>query len=338
VATLLAWSASSARADELVQVPVDALLNARTVSTLTGGVVVPWTEGVDTDDGFMTLAAAKHLGEAGPALPDDARFPADAHHPDIVLHFSNAAAANAPQARVVTGAATFQVTLAPGAYARVFLSLTSSYGDSPLTVTFTYADASTTTSSFTLPDWGTGNPLPTTPPIFFDLVSGLHKWNRQDESVDTPTHGLTGVALSPSPDRILVGLTIEKASAKQELVFWGATALVTSAVDGGTDAGAAAPDGAADADSDVRNLADADADADAGATDAPPSSPSESPDAAPGNDGGSPTTSVDAGPARPAPATSGCELAGGASSTSGLPVLLLGGVLAFARRRRRDAA
>ena len=151
-----------------MQLPVDALLNARTVSTLTGGVVVPWTVGVDTDDGFMTMAAATHLGEAGPALPDDARFPADAHHPDIVLHFSNAAAADAPQARVVTGAATFQATLAPGAYATVFLILTSSYGDSPLTVTFTYADASTTTSSFTLPDWGTGNPLPTTPPIFFN--------------------------------------------------------------------------------------------------------------------------------------------------------------------------
>ena len=38
-----------ASADTIVQVPIDALLNARPVSTLTGGVIVTWSpmQGVD---------------------------------------------------------------------------------------------------------------------------------------------------------------------------------------------------------------------------------------------------------------------------------------------------
>src|ERR1700704_5471290 len=43
-----------ARAEQTVQMAVDALLDGRPVSTLAGGVIVPFTVGIDKDDGYMT--------------------------------------------------------------------------------------------------------------------------------------------------------------------------------------------------------------------------------------------------------------------------------------------
>src|SRR5579872_4230254 len=65
VATSLLSVASlsrSAAAQTVVQVPADGLIDGRTVSTVSKGVVVPWTvgQGVDGDgnaDGFVTNAA-----------------------------------------------------------------------------------------------------------------------------------------------------------------------------------------------------------------------------------------------------------------------------------------
>src|SRR5258706_7258983 len=95
VATILVLGvARRARADEVVEVAVDALLNARAVTTLTGGRLVPWTVGIDGNglaDGYMTAAASKFHNDPATVktLPDDGRFPSDARHPEVVLHFSN---------------------------------------------------------------------------------------------------------------------------------------------------------------------------------------------------------------------------------------------------------
>jgi hypothetical protein len=233
-AVLTVW-ASSVRAGQVVQVPLDGVLTARPVTTLNGSTLVTWTDGIDRDDAFITTAAAKSLGQSGPALPDDGKFAADGRHPEVVLHFSNAAPATSGQALVLEGVGTFHASIPPAIYSSLFLFLTSSYGDSPLTVTFTYADKKTSTVSFTLPDWGTGAPLPTSPPIFFNLITGLHKWTRQNAAVDTPSHGVIGVELAPTTDAVLTDLRIDKSGAAQELVFWGVTGVATG---DGTDAGA----------------------------------------------------------------------------------------------------
>jgi hypothetical protein len=83
--------APAARADTVVQVNVDAVLDGRSVSSAASGVVTPWSpgDGLDADDGFVTTAVEKILqsqgktagGKAGPALPDDGAFAADARHP-----------------------------------------------------------------------------------------------------------------------------------------------------------------------------------------------------------------------------------------------------------------
>jgi hypothetical protein len=238
------------KADVVVQVPVDALLDSRPVSTLTGGVVVPWSVGLDDTDGFITTAANTFLKQPGPALPDDGTFPADSGRPEIVLHFSNAADAKTPQARIVTGTSNFEITVPHAQYSKMYLLVASSIGDSPLTLTLTYADMTSTPLSFTLPDWGTGQPLPTNPPIFFNLISGLHKWNQQDMSIDTPSHAITGVELSPDVAKQLSSIRVEKTSAPQTLAFWGATGIATSAPDvgnGGASGGGGMSGGAATA-------------------------------------------------------------------------------------------
>jgi hypothetical protein len=228
-ALALSALARTSRADVVVQVPVETLLNTRPVSTLTGGVVVPWSVGLDNSDGFITTAANTFLKQPGPALPDDGIFPASSGRPEITLHFSNAADAKAPQARVVTGTGSFEIAVPHATYSKMYLIVASSIGDSQLALTLGYADASSTPLSLTLPDWGTGKPLPTNPAIFFNLISGLHKWNQQDMSVDTPTHAITGIELSPDVTKQLSSIKLEKLSAPQTLAFWGATGVATSA-------------------------------------------------------------------------------------------------------------
>jgi hypothetical protein len=249
VGAMISTRTGTARADEIVQIPVGALLDGRPVSTLTGGVVVPWTTGLDKDDAYMTVAAATSLHQTGPALPDDGRFAANAEHPEVALHFSNAAPAASPQAHLVTAVGSFEVPVPPTTYRKVQLYLTSSYGDAPLAIKMTYADRTTTTATFVLPDWGTGKALPTTPPIFFNLIAGLHKWNSAGVSLDTPSHTITGVTLTPAADRALTAIEITKTTAAPWLTFWGATGIATGPASGradaGSDAGASA-DGARD--------------------------------------------------------------------------------------------
>jgi hypothetical protein len=236
-----------AKADTVVQVSVDTLLNARPVSTLVGGKVVAWTpgQGIDADDGLVTSAAEAALGETGVALPDDGTFAADAYHPDIVLHFADSAPASLFQAFELSAAGNFAFAVPPGAYSKVYLLMTSSYGACTLTVTMTYADGSSSPVTFALPDWGTGQPLPTSPPIFFNLISGMHKWTSLDQQIDAPVHTVTGVVLSADGTKELTRVRVSKPGATQTLVFWGATGLASFAIDAAEAADAAAVDASA---------------------------------------------------------------------------------------------
>jgi hypothetical protein len=217
-----------ARAEVVVQFPVDGVLDERPVATLTGGTFVAWSAGIDKDNGFITAAAAAALHQPGPALPDDGRFAANAEHPEVVLHFSNVAPVASPQAHRSTAVGPFLVPVPPAAYRKLYLFLTSSYGDAPLSIKMVYADKTDTTTTLTLPDWGKRRALPTNPPIFFNLVAGLHKWNRAGASVDTPSHSITGVALTPAAGRTLTAIEISKVTAAPYLTFWGATGIATS--------------------------------------------------------------------------------------------------------------
>jgi hypothetical protein len=234
--------AATARADQVVQVPMNELLNVRPVATLTGGVFVPWVVGLSEVDGFITLAAALSLKQAGPALPDDGKVAANARHPEVVLNFSNAAPADSQQAHQLKGVGTFAFAVPAATYSKVILFFSSAYGDSQLAMTMTYADGTTSMTKLTLPDFGLGGTLP---PTCFLLVAGLHKWNKQGMSDDTPTHTIAGVELSPTADKVLTHVEVNKTSAAQTLTFWGATGVATGSVDSGTPDGGGVTDGGA---------------------------------------------------------------------------------------------
>src|SRR5450432_2402997 len=257
VVAVTSLNATTARADTIVQFPIDSLLNARPVSTLINGAVVPWTatQGVDGDgggDGYVTKAAEAKLGQTGNALPDDGVFPAANGVPEIDLHFPNSAPATSFQAHSAHHgvAASIDFSVPQATYSKIFLVLTSSEGAEKLTVTMTYADATTsTTSPFTLADYDTAIPANTAEVSYFSLIS-MHKWTGTDQQTDNAGHQITGVILTPAATKPLTRITIAKPADGQYLVFWGATGIATSAVTtgaGGTGGSGATDGGATDA-------------------------------------------------------------------------------------------
>jgi hypothetical protein len=254
--TLTFFDATTARADTVVQFPIDALLDARPVSTLTNGAVASWMPpgGVDGNgaaDGYITKAVLTKLGQVGNALPDDGVFPAANGIPEIDLHFSNNNPATSFQAhnahRAV--AATIDFAVPQATYSKIFLVLTSAEGADKLTVTLTYADATTTmTAPFTLADYDTPVAPNTAEVSYFSLIS-MHKWSATNQLGDNAGHQITGVILTPTPTKPLKGITIAKPADGQYLVFWGATGIATSPVDAGVSAGgldSSTADGASD--------------------------------------------------------------------------------------------
>jgi hypothetical protein len=225
-----------------VQIPIDSLLDARPVSTLTGGVVVPWTAGQGIDgngggDGFVTEGVATKLGYNGPTLPSNGIFPAAKGLPEFDLYFSDSNPATSFQAHNVhanmVGAIQFAVPQAT--YSSIYLVLTDSENADMLTVTMTYADATTSTvGPFTMPDYDQGLPANTKEVSYFSLFSG-QKWSSTDGPNDNPGHSITGVILTPTPTKPLTGMVINKPSDGHYLVFWGAVGTATSPV---VDAGA----------------------------------------------------------------------------------------------------
>jgi len=238
----------SAAADTIVQVPVDGLIDGRTVSTLDNGTVVPWTpgQGVDGDgngDGYVTDAVEAVLntqgktvgGQIGKALPDDGVFPADTRHPEIDLHFSNAAPSTSPQTHqiyIANGPQNFSLPIPQATYSKLFLILTASEGAADLTITLNYMGAAPVSANFHLPDYGVGGAA-ANDPVYFNLIEGMRKWTQTDQEGDGPSHTITGIEIAPSATDMLTSVDIMKTNGSH-VVFWGATGIATSAVDLGT--------------------------------------------------------------------------------------------------------
>lgn len=236
--------ASSALAQYVVQIPVDSLLDGRSVSTLTGGVVVPWTpnEGVYNDGGggaYATAAVQAKLAPnaGGTGLPDDGLFPATGMLPPFQLHFSNAAPATSPQTYYIHANAaqpSFQFSVPPAVYSALYLIFTCSEGSATFTVTLSYAGgvASNVSMPITIPDTGIGVQTGGSP--HFYLITNTGKWNTTDNDVEPTGHTIEGIQLTPSSTAMLTGVEVTRTST-QYLLFWGATGIATTPVDAGTE-------------------------------------------------------------------------------------------------------
>ena len=224
LAILVAFAGGS-RASEVIQVDVRAILNARSVTTLTDGRVVPWTVGVDgggAADGYMTREASVFQGDKDPrALPGDGCFAATALHPAVRLNFSNADGKGG-QTRAIAGAAEFGFPVPAARYARMLLFLTSAEGPSHLAVALTYADGTEDKREFLLPDYY--NDAPPHDPDVFPLASNLATGNSIGRMAEADHHFIHGLDVHPDPGKVLRHVKVGK-TADAYLVFWGATGV-----------------------------------------------------------------------------------------------------------------
>jgi|GEM_PF-1705953 hypothetical protein len=247
-------TAASARADTVVQIPMDSLLNARTVSTLSGNTVTIWTpgQGVDGGDGFATQAVMNLFvatyptyfngGNAeGNALPDDGTFPENTDHPLVVLPFSNTDPTTSPQTFQPTGTGMFDVPVPQATYSTLYLFMTSSGGggEPHMTVTMKYVDGSTSVPlAVPLNDYDQALPANSATVTFFILAPGMHKWSGASNMYpygspgDNTGHEVTGVKLTLASTTQLTSFVINKPDGDQ-MLLWGATGIATSPVDAG---------------------------------------------------------------------------------------------------------
>jgi hypothetical protein len=251
---LVALGAGAARADTVVQVPLLGLLDRRSVTTLMGQTLVVFnlaTDGGGTDtgdgaqNGFATQAVAKLKGTpVANALPDDGRFPADARHPEVVLHVSNDADPTSGQDHLVpkTGG-TFSFAMPPATYSKVFLFFHGANGGSTVKMTLTYSDATTEIANAMVPDYYAD--VSATDPVLFNLAPDLAKWTKTTTIAEANHHHITGVEIHPAAaTKTLTTIQVDRGPTGY-LAFWGATGVATSAVAGLPDGGADAssPDG-----------------------------------------------------------------------------------------------
>jgi hypothetical protein len=239
VAVALVAGTGAARADQVVQVPLGQLLTARTVTTLTQGKLVPWTEGSrgGNKDGFMTAAASKFLNQPATlkTLPDDGMFAADARHPQVRLNFSNDADPMSHQTFwIARTAGTFMFPVPAATYSKMFLFFSSGDATTALTITLGYG-AATQVVNVTVPDFF-NSPLPTDP-VLFNLAPDLPNWYQNGMVYEVAHHNICGVELQPMAGMVLQDIKVDKAVGGF-LTFYGATGIATGAVAGDLDGGA----------------------------------------------------------------------------------------------------
>jgi hypothetical protein len=210
--------------DRTVQIDVSGLLNARPVTTLTGNRLVGWTKGIDGNgdgDGYLTRSAAEFNGDKDAhALPDNPVFPANAQHPEIVLHYDNADSIH-NQARFVSGGGEFTIPIPKGHYESIYLGLTSSEGASSLTFELIYTHG-TVVKNYLLPDYY--NNVSDKYPNLSYVATDLAKWNKKNIMAEKDHHNIHLLKLDIDPHKTLAAIRVKKGK-EGYLMLWSATGV-----------------------------------------------------------------------------------------------------------------
>jgi hypothetical protein len=222
IGTFVISSGHFYKTNKVIQIDVIAVLNARSVTTLTKGDLVTWTTGIDKENGYLTRAASAFMGDQDPhALRDDPLFPANQSHPEILLHYSNMDGTQ-NQTRCIPDSGEFVFKVPNCKYADLFLSLTSSYGASPLQFELVYNDG-IELRSFVLPDWF--KDIPENDPDFSYVAHNMGKWGNKNNLNEKDHHNIDALNIHPNPKRVLTGIKLRKLPGGY-LVFWAATGVI----------------------------------------------------------------------------------------------------------------
>jgi hypothetical protein len=200
---------------DVVQFDLTHLLNARPVTTFTGGKLIAWTTGIDgggKGDGYLTKSAAGfNKQDTTHALPDDALFAANDKHPAIQLHYSNRDSLYR-QACSMIGEDSVEFDVPKAKYKELFFALTSAEGTSSLKITLTYVNGSQV-KDVLLPDYYADIPATST-----NLCYLASQMTEKDH------HNIDLVKIFPDVKRVLTKIKINKEE-KGYLVFWAAAGL-----------------------------------------------------------------------------------------------------------------
>ena len=208
-----------------VQVDVSKLLNARVVTTLTNGKIVPAAIDIDGVGGVIAKSAAMAAGSDNPhTVPDDSVFPATTDHPLVVLHYSNADGVSNQVRRSPLGSDDdYAFDVPPKNYANMFLFFTSGLrGPAPLKVTLTYQDGTTEDREIVCPDWYMN--LKPGNKDYKDcvyLAYNLAKWLPNNTVREKWHHNIFGLDVHPNSAKILLNIHVHKTHPL--VCFWGAT-------------------------------------------------------------------------------------------------------------------
>ncbi len=211
-----------------LQIDVSKVLNARVVTTLTEGKVVPFDQGVDDYGGVATRQAAVAMKNASaPSVPDDGKFPAAGTHPEVTLHFSNDDGKNPQVRRSASGADddyAFDVPARKYFLMQLFFTAGGGGPSVPVKVVLTYQDGTTTERDLMAPDWYR-NLDPAKDKDWYLLGANLSKWGRT-KVMEWNHHNIAGVELHPDFNKVLTRIAVHKS--KGVVVFWGATGVPIS--------------------------------------------------------------------------------------------------------------
>jgi hypothetical protein len=207
--------------NKVVQIDIRDLLNIRPVTTFTNGKLIPWTKGVDHENGYLTTAAALATGETNPkAIADNPLIPANEYHPAILLHYDNNDGSK-NQAILLSDTNSFVVKIPKSRYSDLYICLTSAYGKSNLQYELIYNDG-TEVKTISVPDWA--NDVPDNDPNFSYVVHNLAKWTEKHFRTENDHHNIHALNVHPDTKRVLTAVSVKNLS-KTYVLFWAATGV-----------------------------------------------------------------------------------------------------------------
>ncbi len=192
------------------QFDLSPLFNADVAVNRTGGVTDSINDGIDGDGRvYFTQTAVEEICTSDPnpnGLPDNGLIAGNTRHPSVQLGVKNTDDGdNAFQGQ--GNASTSAIDVPDDNYSYIHIFAISTNGNTPVTLTFTYTDASSvTTSALTIQDWF-NDPAETDDEYF--LINGLDRTGSSAsgcENVNDPA--IFGARFQPDVSKTLANFTV----------------------------------------------------------------------------------------------------------------------------------
>ncbi|MGZ3778322.1 MAG: hypothetical protein ACXVI9_12450, partial [Mucilaginibacter sp.] len=125
------------------------------------------------------------------------------------------------QARFVSGAGEFTISIPKGHYESIYLGLTSSEGVSSLTFEFIYTHG-TIAKNYLLPDYY--NNISDKYPNLSYVATDLAKWNKKNIMAEKDHHNIHLLKLDIDPHKTLAAIKLKKGK-EGYLMLWSVTGV-----------------------------------------------------------------------------------------------------------------